>query len=113
MVTFTEYSQGRLETSIYPVRPSFGIRETPLYPFLGLAGETGEVIEKLKKYIRDGSGPSVLQSELLGELGDVLWYLDACAYEMGYSLEDVATANLEKLASRKERGVLHGSGDNR
>jgi hypothetical protein len=47
------------------------------------------------------------------ELGDVLWYLGQASREVGYTLDQVALMNLEKLTSRKERGVLHGSGDNR
>lgn len=84
---------------------------------LGLAGETGEVIEKIKKMIRDKDGvfhatPEDLD-ELKKELGDVLWYLSAIAFYNGIELEDVATTNLDKLVSRQERNKIHGSGDNR
>jgi len=47
------------------------------------------------------------------ELGDVLWYVAMSAWEIGYSLEDIAVLNTEKLESRKKRGVINGSGDNR
>lgn len=84
---------------------------------LGLAGETGEVIEKIKKMIRDKNGvfhptPEDI-AELKKELGDVLWYLSALAFYNGIDLDDVARANLDKLRSRKERNQIHGSGDNR
>lgn len=84
---------------------------------LGLAGETGEVMEKVKKMIRDKDGvfsptPEDLE-ELKKELGDVLWYLSALAFYNGIELDDVARANLDKLRSRKERNQIHGSGDNR
>ena len=84
---------------------------------LGLAGETGEVLEKIKKMIRDKNGvfqatPEDIE-ELKKELGDVLWYLSAIAYYNGISLEKIAVANLNKLKSRKERNQIHGSGDNR
>ena len=84
---------------------------------LGLAGETGEVLEKIKKMIRDKNGvfhptPEDI-AELKKELGDVLWYLSALAFYNGISLEDIATTNLEKLASRQRRDKIHGSGDNR
>lgn len=84
---------------------------------LGLAGETGEVLEKIKKMIRDKGGvfhptPEDI-AELKKELGDVLWYLSALAFYNGIDLDDVARANLEKLRSRKERNQIHGSGDNR
>lgn len=84
---------------------------------LGLAGETGEVMEKVKKMIRDKDGvfsptPEDI-TELKKELGDVLWYLSALAFYNGIDLDDVARANLDKLRSRKERNQIHGSGDNR
>ena len=84
---------------------------------LGLAGETGEVIEKIKKMIRDKNG--VFQAtpedidELKKELGDVLWYLSAIAYYNGINLDDVARTNFSKLRSRQERNKIHGDGDNR
>jgi NTP pyrophosphatase (non-canonical NTP hydrolase) len=53
------------------------------------------------------------RAEIKKEMGDVLWYLAQLSTEFGFPLEDVASLNLEKLASRKERGMLHGSGDNR
>ena len=47
------------------------------------------------------------------ELGDVLWYLSMVAYELEYDLNDVAKMNIEKLASRKKRNKIKGSGDDR
>lgn len=84
---------------------------------LGLAGETGEVMEKIKKMIRDKNGvfsptPEDI-AELKKELGDVLWYLSALAFYNGIDLDDVARVNLDKLRSRKQRNKIHGSGDNR
>ena len=82
---------------------------------LGLSDESGEVLGKFKKIIRDKQG--VLsdedKKEIAKELGDVLWYVNAVTCLLGYSLDDVAQMNIDKLASRKDRGVLHGSGDNR
>lgn len=76
----------------------------------GLAGETGEVLEKLKKHVRDG----VLDREaLLKELGDTLYYLVMIGRMFGYGLDDVIEANMEKLKDRAKRGVVHGSGDDR
>jgi NTP pyrophosphatase (non-canonical NTP hydrolase) len=85
--------------------------ETLWYPALGLAGEAGEVAEKIKKYYRDGH--QLDRDLIVKELGDVLWYLSALASGLDIELDEVAEMNIEKLASRKERNVLHGEGDNR
>lgn len=86
-----------------------------VYPVLGLLGEVGEVANKLKKVARDQAGePTIAQEEaLIDELGDVLWYQAEVAHALGESLGSVGEENLAKLASRQERGVIHGSGDNR
>lgn len=82
---------------------------------LGITGESGEIAEKAKKIIRDKKGVvSPGDKEELGkEIGDVLWYLAVFAHHLGLSFEEVAEANLDKLKSRKNRGVIGGSGDNR
>lgn len=82
---------------------------------LGLAGETGEVMEKLKKAVRDNESVITedMKQDLKKELGDVLWYLAVFADYLGIKLQDVADLNLEKLADRQKRNKLSGSGDNR
>jgi len=86
-----------------------------LYPVLGLCGEAGEVAEKVKKVYRDKGGiiTEDTKQELKKELGDVLWYISTISRDLGLTLEEVAQANIEKLTSRKARGVIHGNGDNR
>lgn len=85
------------------------------YPVMGLAEEAGEVVGKFAKAVRDNG--SVISSEKLEEikkeLGDVCWMVAEICTNQGISLEEVMQKNLEKLASRKARGVIHGSGDNR
>lgn len=108
---FTEYQKKSRETAIYP-----NLGENFIYPTLGLVGEAGEIAEKIKKVIRDGDGKTIddEKRELLKkELGDVLWYVAQLASEFGFELNDVAEHNIEKLFSRKDRGVLQGSGDTR
>ena len=82
---------------------------------LGLVGESGEVAEKFKKLIRDKHGAlsSEDKKEIIKELGDILWYINAVAHLLGSNLEEVAQGNLDKVLSRKVRGVQGGSGDNR
>lgn len=88
---------------------------TLLAQVLGLTGESGEVAEKFKKIIRDKQGKisSEDKQEIIKELGDILWYINAVAILLDSSLEEVAKKNLDKVLGRKDRGVLHGSGDNR
>ena len=109
-MTFQEYQEQSRKTAIYPDKGNNFI-----YPVLGLAGEAGEVAEKIKKAIRDDGGKitDLKKTEITKELGDVLWYVAQIATEIGLSLDDVAKTNLEKLFSRLDRGVIQGSGDNR
>ncbi len=91
------------------------LNSNPYYAILGLAGESGEMANKIKKVMRDKVGEisPEIDDALKGELGDVLWYVAAIANEMKWDLSQIAQANLDKLFSRKERGVLSGSGDKR
>lgn len=84
------------------------------YDGLGL-GEAGEVQGKIKKIIRDNGGFITKEAkyEIAKELGDTLWYIASMCENLGISLEDVATMNIEKLRDRHARGTVHGSGDNR
>lgn len=76
----------------------------------GLGGETGEVLEKLKKYVRDGTE---CRDAMLLELGDVLFYVTRIAQQFGWSLDEVMKANVAKLKNRAARKTLAGSGDER
>jgi NTP pyrophosphatase (non-canonical NTP hydrolase) len=107
---FDEYQKKAWETAIYPRKGN-----NITYPALGLGGESGEVLEKIKKILRDENEEisEEKKDELLKEVGDVLWYLAALSSELGLSLNEIAEKNVSKLSSRKERGVLRGSGDNR
>lgn len=85
------------------------------YAYLKLAGEVGEVCEKYGKLIRDKGGvvSEEDRQQLKLELGDVFWYLASIADSLQLTLGEVALANLQKLASRKQRNVIQGNGDNR
>lgn len=107
---FSEYQKKAYTTAIYPKKMKV------VYPALGLSGEVGEVCEKIKKVFRDKNGvfaTDVDIVEIKKEIGDVLWYISALASDLGINLEDIAQENLNKLADRKNRGKLSGSGDNR
>ncbi len=109
-MNFEEYQSESGKTAIYPDKGSNFI-----YPVLGLVGEAGEVAEKIKKILRDSKGEigDRKKEEIKKELGDVLWYLSQLSTELNLSLSDIAELNIEKLQSRRARGTLHGSGDDR
>lgn len=103
-MTFKQYQDLARVTAIYPKEQMI------VYPALGLAGEAGEVAEKVKKWIRDGK----LDREAIEkELGDVLWYIAAIAGDLDLDMDHVAEMNIQKLADRAARGKIQGSGDNR
>lgn len=107
MIQFDEYQGRASKTAIYP--EEYGLE----YTVLGLASEAGEVAGKLKKYIRDGMSYGDLETALVAELGDVLWYVAAVATELGVHLSTIAENNIAKLEDRSERNALSGSGDYR
>ena len=103
-MNMNDYQRQAATTAIYPASVQI------LYPTLGLAGEAGEVANKVKKIIRDGK----LDKEAIGsEIGDCLWYIAAICKDLGLKMEDVAQANLDKLSQRQQKGTLSGSGDTR
>lgn len=109
-MTLNEYQQAARQTAVYPE----DLRV--VYPVIGLAGETGEVAEKVKKILRDRQRDFTaddVRHALAKELGDVLWYLAATAGDLGITLDEIATINIDKLRSRQERNQLHGQGDDR
>lgn len=105
-----DYQKAAAVTATYPDR-----LHNINYVTLGLCGEAGEMANKVKKIMRDHNGvmPENMRSFLKDELGDVLWYVAMSADELGTTLEEIAQANITKLASRAERGKLGGDGDTR
>lgn len=101
-MNFKEYQFEAGQTAHYPRRLS-----NLEYPTLGLTGEAGEVANVVKKIQRDHGGElnDEIRSKLKDELGDVLWYISACADELGITLDDIAEFNVQKLAKRHDRGA--------
>lgn len=110
-MTLDEFQDGAFSTAVYP---------NPLtvsglvYTALGL-GEVGEFQNQVKKVLRDDDGILTYDRrlQLIKELGDILWYVAVAAVELDIHLSDVGQMTLAKLQSRKERGTLHGSGEDR
>ena len=109
-MNLNHYQHKSRSTALYP-----NVGNNPIYPTLGLAGEAGEVADKVKKILRDKEGvfDQASKESIKLELGDVLWYVAQLSSELGFELESVAQANLDKLANRASRGLISGNGDNR
>lgn len=114
--------QKRAMTTCMPTCDNFA------YMMLNLVGEVGELASKVAKMVRRDEAyihdnhfqfyPCCPDAEeylegMKGELGDILWQLSGLCHTFDFSLEEVARYNLEKLASRRRRGVIDGNGDNR
>lgn len=100
------------------IYPGQGTLDGLLYATLGLVGEAGEFADKIKKILRDKDGvlDDTSTTALIVELGDVLWYMNACCAELGIEhnrLQTLSEENLKKLFDRYQRNALKGSGDNR
>lgn len=132
VTNFDDYQRATVETAIYPhVGDGYGPELDGLIgvhvaalSYLGLGlSEVGEVQGKIKKLIRDGGYTSETapyveitasqREEILSECGDALWYITQLAAFLQSELSHVAQMNIDKLRSRKDRGVIGGSGDNR
>lgn len=112
MSDFDEYQTKAFGSAVYPDQGQ-GTMLAVNYTSIGLAGESGELLNKLKKVWR-GDKPLVDQREaMLDEAGDVLWYLAALCTEFGYSLHDLALRNLDKVQKRRAEGKTRGDGDKR
>lgn len=133
-MTLNEYQELAARTAIYTGRGTFvGL----MYVTGKMNGEAGELAENVFKALRDDGiavqgGIDLVKTngmqcvafdfgvlleerrhKLKKELGDVLWYVSQAAYELGYTLNEIAETNVAKLTDRHDRGLLHGSGDNR
>lgn len=101
------YQKRSEKSAVYPKVLNGGI----FYACLGLSGEVGELLNKVKKIARDSA--ELDREGIKLELGDIMWYVSMIAKEAGIELEDVASGNLEKLEKRMRDGTIHGNGDYR
>jgi len=110
-MTFDEYQKLAIRTNL---AKEDKFKEL-MQQVLGLADESGEVLAKFKKWIRDNDADfeKLDKENIKKELGDILWYIAVVAHDLDISLDDLATYNIQKLADRHQRGTLSGSGDNR
>lgn len=102
-ITVNEYQRRTGNTAVYPGA------ETPDgfdYVLFGLVGEAGELANKRKKILRKEENLYAHREVLADELGDVLWYAARVAKELGYTLEEIAQMNLQKLAARHATGTI-------
>jgi len=105
--TINNYQMQAREFAIYPEHMKV------VYPALGLAGEAGEVADKVKKIYRDDRTDARFLAEIAKEIGDVMWYCAALANDLGFDLQQIAEMNIYKLKSRRATGKITGSGDDR
>lgn len=111
-MTMFDYMNAAVSTAVYPENGTGSLRALA-YVLALVAEEAGEVNGKWAKFLRDGGDMYVTREMIIKELGDVLWAVANVANEIDVSLSEVAKKNVDKLASRAERGVLGGSGDDR
>ncbi len=103
-MNFTDYQSWAKDLAIYPRSHAI------IYPAMGLAGEAGEVANKVKKLIRDGK---LDKDAVADELGDVLWYVATLAADLDLDMGKIAEQNVAKLNDRRDRHALAGDGDRR
>ena len=112
------------KTASYPDSHMVGCASTSAltYTITGMCGEAGEIANKLKKILRKderywcplyGQMTEDSRKAIVEELADVLWYVDATAFHLGYTIEEIFEVLQLKLESRIERGTIQGDGDER
>lgn len=120
-MNFKDYQKRASTTAVYP-KPEISYNDTYrvsdefldavriipiMYCALGLAGESGEVAEQVKKSWRNNMEVTDdRKDKIKSELGDVLWYVAQLATELNLDLEEISENNLEKLSARKSAGAL-------
>lgn len=122
-MTFEKYNEVVKQFAQYPQ-----LGANMVYPAMGIVGEAGELCDKIKKHWRNKTIPGNInditamgatsltieeKANIVLEMGDVLWYLNALANELNVSLDEVAYKNMIKLADRAKRNMIKSEGDSR
>jgi|TARA_R110000787_G_scaffold133345_1_gene245651 hypothetical protein len=102
-LNFNAYQVAARKTAVYPDDAKV------IYPGMGLAGEAGEVCNKIKKITRGDATLEEIKNDLAEEIGDVLWYASALCSDLELSFGYVARRNLDKLSGRLAKDLLGGT----
>lgn len=102
-----DYQKQALRT----LNPNLDKKEILINGVMGLCGESGEVIDLVKKHLAQGH--PLDKEKMAKELGDVAWYLAECAYAIDFDLEDIFQMNIEKLKKRYPEGFDEDKSINR
>jgi len=97
-MTINEYQQLAMTT----LNPTLDTRDVLINGVMGLCGEAGEAIDLVKKHLAQGH--PLDREALIGELGDVAWYIAETAHALGVPLEEVLARNIAKLKARYPEG---------
>ena len=97
-MTINEYQKLAMVT----LNPDLDKKDVLINGVMGLCGESGEVIDIVKKHLAQGH--ELDKEKLAKELGDVAWYLAETATAIGYDLEDIFQMNIDKLKKRYPEG---------
>lgn len=97
-MNINEYQQSAMRT----LNPELNKKDVLINSVMGLCGESGEAIDIVKKWLAQGH--ELNKEHLKEELGDIAWYLAEAATALGFSLEDILQANINKLEKRFPSG---------
>jgi len=106
-MTINEYQKLAMTT----LNPALSEKDVLINGVMGLCGESGEAIDIVKKWLAQGH--ELDKEKLAKELGDICWYLAETATILGYDLEDIMAANIEKLKKRYPEGFSSDRSVNR
>ena len=106
-MTINEYQKLAMTT----LNPELSEKDVLINGVMGLCGESGEAIDIVKKWLAQGH--ELDKEKLAKELGDICWYLAETATVLGYDLEDIMAANIEKLKKRYPEGFSSDRSVNR